>query len=353
MQCSQVLRALPVVVCLAALVVPARALGAQARFRVSSKSEWLYQQPEGKRLARIAKGAELAGGEARGEWQAVTLDGWIFAPSVGATARAGADLAVTRAPEENLRDAPRGTLVAKLPHGFLLSKVSDDHRWVHVQRAGWMKRAALEPVAAVVSARTAVSDTGPGGVSAGNRSRVNPPTPDSALADPARAQPARRTTLYRAPDGPEAGTLELSTPLRVVSRSGDWTRVQLEGWVKTADLATEGPGVLVGITAAELRTDPERYVGQSLRWTLEYIAIQQADELRPEIPAGRTYLLTRGPLPERGFVYVVVPETKQSLVASLTPLSVIQVTARVRAGRSHYLGNPVVDLLSLEVQPAP
>jgi hypothetical protein len=48
-----------------------------------------------------------------------------------------------------------------------------------------------------------------------------------------------------------------------------------------------------------------------------------------------------------------VPETKQSLVASLTPLSVIQVTARVRAGRSHYLGNPVVDLLSLEVQPEP
>jgi hypothetical protein len=328
------------------------ALAAQARFRVTSETEWLYQQPEGKRLARIANGAELAGGEARGDWQAVTLDGWIFAPSVGATARAGADLAVTRAREENLRDAPSGTLVAKLPHGFLLSKVSDDHRWVHVQRIGWMKRAALEPVAAL-SARTAVSDTGPGGAASGHRPRVNLPTPDSGPPDLARAQPARRTTLYRAPDGPEAGTLGQSTPLQVVSRSGDWTRVQLEGWVKTADLATEGPGVLAGVTAAELRTDPQRYVGQSLRWTLQYIAIQQADELRPEIPAGRTYLLTRGPLPERGFVYVVVPETKQLLVASLTPLSVIQVMARVRAGRSHYLRNPVVDLLSLEVQPEP
>ena len=94
-------------------------------------------------------------------------------------------------------------------------------------------------------------------------------------------------------------------------------------------------------------------MGQSLKWTLQYIAVQQADELRPEIPPGGTYLLTRGPLPERGFVYVVVPETKRSLVASLTPLNVIQVTARVRAGRSHYLGNPVVDLLSLEVQPTP
>jgi hypothetical protein len=335
------------------LVVAGGALAAQARFRVTSEREWLYQQPEGKRLAQIASGAELAGGEARGDWQAVTLDGWIFAPSVGATARAGADLAVTRAPEENLRAAPSGVLVAKLPHGFLLSKVGDDHRWVHVQRVGWMKRTALEPVTAVASAWTAGFDTGAGGTSPGRRPGVSPPTPDSSPADPARAQPARRTTLYRVPEGPEAGTLGQSTPLRVVSRAGDWTRVQLEGWVKTADLATEGPGVLVGVTAAELRADPQRYVGQSLRWTLQYIAVQQADELRPEIPTGGKYLLTRGPLPERGFVYVVVPESKQSLVASLTPLSVIQVTARVRAGRSHYLGNPVVDLLALEVQPEP
>jgi len=40
-------------------------------------------------------------------------------------------------------------------------------------------------------------------------------------------------------------------------------------------------------------------------------------------------------------------------VEGLTPLTVIQVTARVRAGRSRYLGNPVVDLLSLEVESQP
>jgi hypothetical protein len=195
-----------------------------------------------------------------------------------------------------------------------------------------MKRAALESVGAVVNAGGAMPDTG------------------GTAAEAPRTQSARRTTIYRAPEGPEAGMVGQSTPLRVVSRSGEWTRVQLEGWVKTADLATANSDVLVGITAAEVRTDPQRYVGQSLRWTLQYIAVQQADELRPEIPAGRTYLLTRGPLPERGFVYVVVPDSKQSLVSALAPLSIIQITARVRAGRSHYLGNPVVDLLSLEVQ---
>jgi hypothetical protein len=142
-----------------------------------------------------------------------------------------------------------------------------------------------------------------------------------------------------------------ATPMRVLSRSGEWARVQFEGWVKAADLTTPPAGVLVGISAAELRTDPERYVGQTLRWTLQFIAAQKADELHPEIPAGETYLLVRGPLPERGFAYVVVPEAKRPLVEALRPLTVIQVTARVRAGRSRFLGNPVVDLLSLEVQP--
>src|SRR2546428_13755529 len=84
--------------------------------------------------------------------------------------------------------------------------------------------------------------------------------------------------------------------------------------------------------------------------SLQFIALEQADELRPEIPAGGTYLLARGPLPERGFAYVLVPDAKRALVAALTPLTGIQVTARVRAGRSRYLRKPVVDLPSLEVQ---
>lgn len=289
----------------------------------------------------------MVSGEERGDWQAVTLEGWIFATSVGVTARAGADLAVIRAPEENLRDAPSGALVAKLPEGFLLNKVGEDKRWVHVQRVGWMKRSALEPVGTVAAAASAVADTAAGAGAA------VPAASDSGSGEATRAQPRRRTTLYRAPEGPEAGTLGQSTPLRVISRSGDWSRVQLEGWVKSVDLATDGPGVLAGVTAAEVRTDPQRFVGQSVRWTLQYIAIQQADELRPEIPIGAKYLLARGPLPERGFVYVVIPDAKRALVASLTPLTIIQVIARVRAGRSHYLGNPVIDLLALEAQAGP
>jgi hypothetical protein len=161
-------------------------------------------------------------------------------------------------------------------------------------------------------------------------------------------QAARRTTLFRAPDGPTAGAIDPDAPLRVLSRSGEWARVQFEGWVRSTDLAAAPPGVLLGVSAAELRADPERFHGKVLRWTLQHIALQTADELRPDIPPGATYMLARGPSPERGFVYVVIPESQRAAVDRLAALTTLQVSVRVRAGRSRFLGHPVVDLITLE-----
>ncbi|HVH68814.1 MAG TPA: hypothetical protein VM716_13175 [Gemmatimonadales bacterium] len=361
MQSSRGFRALPVVLWLA-LPLP---LAAQARYRVTTDGAWFYQEAGGKRLARLARGAVLMGGDTQGDWQGVTLEGWIFATSVVPTTRSGYDLIVTRAPEENLRSAPAGALIGKLPEGFLLNRVAEgsSDRWVHVTRAGWIEKTDAEAVVQVASSRSAApadSDT--------TRARHStpraasqppplvpgdsaPPTSVSAPVDPARVESARRTVLYRAPEGQPAGTLAPSAPLRVLGKSGDWTRVALEGWVKSADLEIAPPGVLVGITAAELRTDPQRYAGQVLRWTLQFISAQKADELRPEIPNGASYFLARGPLPERGFVYVVVPDAKRAQLEALAPLATVQVTARVRTGRTRFLGNPVLDLISLETLP--
>src|SRR5205807_583544 len=305
----------------------------------------------------VGRGTIVGGGEWQDAWQGVTLEGWIFASSVGPTPRAGYDLAVSRAPEENLRSAPAGALIARLPQGFVLTRVAEGTagRWVHVTRAGWVEKAAVESLAPVAS-----SDPDSGGPPPGPRPGASGPPvvgpPDtgaspSAPVDPSRVESARRTVLYRAPEGAPTGTLAPSAPLRVLGRSGDWTRVELEGWVKSTDLEIAPPGVLMGITAAELRTDPQRYAGQVLRWTLQYIAAQQADELRPEIPSGSRYFLARGPLPEHGFVYVIVPEAKRPQLESLSPLATIQVTARVRTGRTRFLGNPVLDLISLETLP--
>jgi hypothetical protein len=314
------------------------------RYRVNVDNAWFYQDVAGRRVARLARGAVLTGGSTRNDWIQVTLDGWIFATSVGKSDRAGFDLLVTRAPNENLRAAPAGPLVAELSQGFGLKRAPPDSsgRWLHVIREGWVQRSALAPLADVVATR--VADSSEASDSSAPAPNPQPPAP----TDSTRAQPVRMTTLYRVPDGPEAGTVATDTPLRVLSRNGEWTRVQFEGWVKGGDLQAAPAGVLVGVTAAELRTEPQRYAGQVLRWNLEFIAIQKADDLRPDIPSGASYVLARGPLPERGFVYIVVPDTKLPAFRALTPLVTVTITARVRNGRSRYLGNPVVDLISLE-----
>jgi hypothetical protein len=344
MQVSQIIPALLAALSLA--TPPAADAQARTRYRVSADNAWFYQDVAGRRVARLAPGAVVTtSGVTRNDWMQVTLDGWIFSTSVGRSDRPDFDLLVTRSPNENLRAAPAGPLVAELAQGFGLKRAASPDstgRWVHVTRDGWVQRSALAPVADVVATRTVDS-------SDADTTQGVPTAPRAGVSvDSTRAQPVRMTTLYRAPDGPEAGTLAAEIPLRVLSRNGEWTRVQFEGWVKGGELQAAPAGVLVGVTAAELRAEPQRYAGQILRWRLEFIAIQQADDLRPDIPSGASYVLARGPLPERGFVYVIVPDNKLPAFRTLTPLVTMQITARVRNGRSRYLGNPIVELISLE-----
>jgi hypothetical protein len=332
MQSIHALRLLPVVCCFA---VP---LAGQSSVRVASAGDAFYQAAGGKRLAQVTGGTVLALDGTQGDWAQVTIEGWIFGTSVAASPLAGFDLAVTQSPAENLRATPGGTILAKLQVGFGLTKIGTQGRWVHVRRQGWMKRSVLAPVSASTAAPVAASKS------------VD--TASASTGGSGLVQAVVPTTLYRAPVSDSGGdaSIQATTPLRVLGRAGDWSRVELEGWVKSADLASVGPGVRVGVSAAELRADPQRYIGQTLQWTLQVIAVQTADELRPDIPAGATYLLARGPLPEHGFVYVIVPDAQQATVASLPPLATIQATVRVRAGRSRYIGNPVVDLVTLEEQ---
>jgi len=92
--------------------------------------------------------------------------------------------------------------------------------------------------------------------------------------------------------------------------------------------------------AAELRTDPQRYAGQvaSLDAAVHLDTEGRRAAARDPERAPRISW-ARGPLPERGFVYVVVPEAKRAQLETLTPLATIQVTARVRTGRTRFLGN--------------
>ena len=152
-------------------------------------------------------------------------------------------------------------------------------------------------------------------------------------------------TVYRSPDGDSAGTLVAESAIRVLARSGDWVRVQSEGWVREEDLRPSAPGLLVGVSGAEVRARPAEFEGRLLQWVVQFIAVQNADEVRRDIPEGRRYMLARGPLPETGFVYVVLNEEQVAQMERLDPLTELVIVGRLRAARSHYLGNPVLTLV--------
>jgi hypothetical protein len=152
--------------------------------------------------------------------------------------------------------------------------------------------------------------------------------------------------MFATPQGGQYGTLQTGAPARVLGRSGEWARVQLEGWVRESDLEEASGGALTGITAAEVRSDPARYVGRTVEWRLQLIAVQTADELRTEIPRGQSYLLTRGPLPEPGFVYVTVSGAQAAEFRTLPALQELTLRVLIKAARTKYLTTPVVEFVA-------
>ena len=152
--------------------------------------------------------------------------------------------------------------------------------------------------------------------------------------------------MYSAPEAAQVGTLQAGTPTRILGRSGEWVRVQFEGWVRAGDLQSASGSAMSGVTAAEVRSDPARYLGRTVEWRLQLIAVQTADELRTEMPRGQNYLLTRGPLPEPGFVYVMVSEAQAQEFRAAPALQEMTLRVTIKAARSKYLTTPIVEYVS-------
>jgi hypothetical protein len=335
-QSSPGLRRLPA--CVAALFLGlAHPLQAQDQSEISADTR-LRKEPEGVPLVSLPAGTEVEAKGTRGDWHEVVVEGWIFSSSTAPTRRDGFDLVVRASDGENIRESPNGEVVGRVQNGTLLRKLETRGGWTRVSRAGWVPR---EVVAASATRDTpAVAQPQAPPASASPVPTAKPPS------DPDRASVARETAIFAAPQGGQYGTLEPGTPARVVGRSGEWIRVQLEGWVRDIDLDAASGGALTGITAAEVRSDPPRYVGRTVEWRLQVIAVQTADELRTEMPRGQTYLLTRGPLPEPGFVYVIVTESQAAEFRALPALQDLILRVTIKAARTKYLTTPVVEFVS-------
>lgn len=340
------------------LGVMASAVRAQT-VQIRNDNELFLTEPGGTRIGRLAQGASFSTGTTRGAHTQVTIEGWVFRSSLEGVNRDGHTLRVTP-PEENVRAEPNGRIVARLVEGALLDEVERRGAWVRVRRAGWMAtprtetarqtpprqdsapaRAPARTPAATPPARAAAPAAEP------PRQATRTPGGPVEAVDPRRAVVRRRLQLFRAPDSNAVGYLEGGLPVRITARAGGWVRIETQGWVRESEIRLSDAAILTGVTAAELRAAPDEFRGRLLRWTIQFIALQVADDLRTDFPPGQRYVLARGPAPEYAFVYVVIPADKLAEVQRLEPLASVTIVARVVSGRSTYLANPILELVDL------
>ena len=326
-------------------------LVAQSPVRLSAETP-LLRDPGGVRLVSLVPGLRLTPGRVSGEFVEVTVSGWIFTASTRPDRRDGFALAVSETGGENLRIAPDGAVLGRAEEGALFHRLGARGGWTQVRRTGWIARRAVAPRAPRSDPVVARNDSAPPAPRTDTVARSFAQAPAESTRAPSGAPVTRRaaltagTVLQRTPEGEAVATLTAPAVVSLGERDRDWVKVTLDVWVRQGDL--QGAAAPVpAITAAMLREHPDKYVGQAVDWRLQFLARQTADELRPEMPLGHAYLLTRGPLPETGFVYLLVSKAQADALQGLKPLDEIEATVTVRTARTRYLATPVVELIRI------
>jgi SH3-like domain-containing protein len=309
--------------------------------------------PDGRLVATMRAGAALKSGSTKGDWTAVTIEGFLHKSVVtvkknvitidaasGAALRASAD--------------PSGAVRAVIEDGITVDKLSTSGDWLRVQRDAWMRKRDIKTT--VAKAPQKAPEKAPQKVAAIPPRAAPPPAPAPAAATAPRAEPSAAAgdfaashplVLRAAPDGKPAGTADSAARVRIVARDHGWARVELEGWVRESELIPVDSSSVSAVSAADLRSDPEHYKGSTVRWVVQAIAVQQADPLRKGLAPDEPYLLARGPGSESSLLYLALPTAMVASARALQPLSNIMVLARVRAGRSEPSGVPILDVLRI------
>lgn len=339
---------LPACLLLVAAALAAPPAAAQTAARLTAETTF-HKDPGGVHLVTLNRNTEVAVVRARGNWTEVTVEGWIWTRSLGGTTRDGFNLVVTATGGENIRLQPDGQIIGRAVTGALFDRVRTQGGWTRVRRTGWVASSAV-PAAAVPGRPQPAPAPAPAPPPAAAAADTARPSLATGAPPPESPFPAtglvRGTTLSLVPGGESFAELTGPSDGRVVGRQGDWVRVRLEGWVRAADLADPRAAEVPRITAEDLRRDPDRYIGETVDWRLQFLSVQVADELRPELPTGQPYLLARGPLPEAGFVYVIISRDQVDRFRQMAPLDEFEARAVIRTARTRYLPNPVIELRS-------
>ena len=330
-----------------ALCSVAAVAGAQS---VAARDAELFANAGRNPVATVRKGAPVTTGQASGAYIQSTVDGWIAAALLGG-ARDSFPLTVKAGSAVHLRSAASATsaIVADLRGGMGLREVERQGAWVHVRRVGWLSAKAL---AASPAAPTQPSSP------AGQPTNAAAAAQDSARPAPAAAgpdttrnglvlTPVAQTAIAASPGGDRLGTLGPGARATVTGRERGWVRVQVEGWVREADLSVADTALRGALSAADLRADPEGTAGRLVHWEVEVLAHQVGDPLRKGLADQEPYLLAQGPAGENALLYLAIPPALAATARELPDLGRAIITARVRSGRSEPVGIPVLELLTI------
>lgn len=355
------------VLVLLAVTLPVRAQTAV----VAVDEENFRSDPGGDVLATLLQGTPLTLGGERGQWTQATLEAWIWGSSVAQQQRPDLNLLVN-ASGENLRATPNGERIGRAEGGMRLNLLETRGDWLRVRRTGWIWSASIDvrddddgpdPAAAAAAreaeaqaeAEAAAADARqPASQSAQSASQPASQPAGRPVAEGAGtrrfASVARSAVLLDNPAGDTVATMRPGATVEVVARDGEWSRVRVEGWTVSGAFESgdaTSRAVLREISRDSLQAHPEGHRGRLVEWTLQFITVQEAERFRTDFIEGETFMLTRGPGDDPGFVYVVVGADMMERVRSLSPLEQVRVLARVRTARSALTGAPVLDLLDI------
>lgn len=308
----------------------AAASSAGAQEAVVSVDENVRSEPNGTVIAELRAGTPVAVLERDGGWSRVTFGGVVWIPSLQARDGGTYDLIVISDEGENLRVEPSGRIVGRLNSGTLLEEVDRVPGWVRVQRTAWIWSESLE-----------VSEGAPAETTAEASVWIRVPEGDAGA-------------LLAAPDGDTLARALPGAEVRVVQRDGPWVRVRIEGWLWQPDDGGTDPAepeaILRGVSPGDIAEEPERFRGRVVEMELQFISLERAEAVRADFREGEPFLLTRSIEPDRAFAYVAVPPEELDRVSGLAPLDRIVIVGRVRTGAAALTGNPVLDLLEMQIR---
>lgn len=313
------------------------------RLEVVVEETVLKWSATGRLLGHLHRGAALERLGGRSDWTRVGVRGWMWRPSLE---RSGDGWRVTPV-RENLRAEPNGRILGTLERGVKVRRVAESGRWFEVEMIGWLPDSAVgRSGGGAADAGEAAAATGEAAGVAATRPPPASPGAVSSAPPPGRGTASRveeEAGLRAAPGGAVLTRLPAGTTLRAVERRGAWTRVQVEGWVPSETVRTDGSTTSAPEAVA---LAPDRFTGRRVQWTLEHVALQQAEAWRSDFEAGEWYALARAP-DRATYVYLVVPPDLLPEFRALSAFETIRVEGRIRTGRSELTGNAVVEVGSL------